>query len=407
MNPETKKNYKIQLIAAVAALIAITAHNVLAQDASSLAQPNPATATTAPSNNSETPISETPSTESSAATTTEETSTPASTTAAPAPIQPAEPIAETQYFIYTNGVSTGPFTQSIMDQKAASGEITRDTQVAVAGTQTWVLAETVIPFPETLWYVEQNGTATGPYPQSEVQKMADGLRIHPATRVNRMGDQAWVGAGTAFAFPQGVHAPPALTATAATPAISPELQAQIDAEKKNYLHNKARHVRAGNIMTGIGIVAGTAGAVMQVAGLSNDSDELYYAGMGVAVPFSILRLTGAIVSGVAARKYTRHAGTPKFKWGLFWGGFAAALVGAIVTTSMEESGDLEEGPYYGVQLGTQAAMDLFWIAHCLRAKRVTKAHRDVATAPLKPQYGLHPIVNTASNNYGLALSVLY
>ncbi|MBN2527092.1 MAG: DUF4339 domain-containing protein [Deltaproteobacteria bacterium] len=259
---------------------------------------------------------------------------------------------------------------------------------------------------EIMWYTFINDRQQGPFPQSRMEEMVDNGIITHYTHVNRAGTAQWVEAQTIFKFatpprPTTVDAQKqASKGQSATERVQSSPTQQTNEE---YLNQKARHVTAGNALAAIGMLGSAAGMVIQLNGVSDDDDEVFLAGTGVSIGFGVLRLTGVIASGVAARRYTRRLGKPLFSLGAFWGGFGVNIAGTILQYAL---GNQNVNAWIGIGVGTEILLDVFWMVHRFKAAKTTSDHRTMAAAQ-PPRVAVVPMANPRLSSYGLGLQMSY
>lgn len=312
-----------------------------------------------------------------------------------------------RWYVNKHGSVTGPFFIEQLRQKAASRDITRHTLLCLEGSREWVKAKKVLDFsgvPPVLWYLLQNLKTTGPFTRETIKRKIDNGVIFPNAKVNEVGTGQWVAISTVFTIPYHVRQRFMQGSKMGLQQGSPLSQSD-----SNYLAAKANSVVGANILTGVAMIGSAVGFGMQIAGVSSGDKNIYIGGLVIGVGFGVLRFSGVIASGVAATRYTRKTGEKSFSWGLMGAGLLTALAGAVIVTAGQESGEMTNEALYGAQVGTQFLLNIFWVAHCVRARNVTKKHRitENAPPPNDPFFTVAPFVNTASNNYGLSLVMSY
>jgi hypothetical protein len=171
----------------------------------------------------------------------------------------ASPAPALAYYVEENGAAVGPLTLDDVLGRVRGGTLARTQGVWRSDTTAWAPAESLpelaaafpatAAMPEVQYYIDDDGTATGPLTLDQVLARAAAGTLAATQNVWKSDTQAWAGAGTLTELQSAFAAP--------APAADPGIQFYIDENGQTVgpLSTAEMHdrIRAGRLRPGDGV----------------------------------------------------------------------------------------------------------------------------------------------------------
>ncbi|MBN2717936.1 MAG: DUF4339 domain-containing protein, partial [Deltaproteobacteria bacterium] len=287
-------------------------------------------------------------------------------------------IQEDTWYISDMGKTFGPFKKDDIRQMIKDGNVNRQTPVRESERHAWKSAETVFDFhdlPDDQWMVWENDLVTGPYSEKVLKAKINKGEFSKGALCQKNGSQKWIPIAAIIQQQRKKAEHKALLASSAQARSQTSMarsQTEFSTSAEANLVILAKQVKSANVVAVLGMLGSLGGVAVQIRGIEKEDETTLYLGMGISLSFAILRLSGVLVSGVAATRYAKKVSDKRFGWGLFAGGLVMGAAGVM----MGDISALSDTPNKNVIVVSfvvgQAMMDLFWIAHCVRAKSITQ-----------------------------------